>query len=340
MANGDERQTLIDETKNSVARMQQFDANTIPRVEELGTQINFTEAVEPVNRLIDIYKQLAVEVLNALPNDFLTGIRQQADNDYNLFDQILKFEAGTPQSNRDSLINRIINAYDSTFKILQPHISYSIRKSTDFDKLEREARAQVQSINDKVDEIQSQMEEKSQEANSILDTIRKVAAEQGVSQQAIYFKQEAEKYEEGATKWLKATIGLTTTLLAYAIFVLLIHKCDWLKPENTYETVQLTVSKILIFTAISFILGLSAKNFLASKHNAVVNKHRQNALLTYQALVKAAGDEANSDIVLTEAAGCIFMPQSTAFGKNENTDGKATSMLSIAPQVLRGIQEG
>jgi len=340
MANNDKRQTLLSETKESLSRMQGFDTKTLPRVEDLGREINFTEVVGPADRLIDLYKQLAEEVLEALPDNYLTNIKTQATSDFNLFDRILKFKSGTPEANKDELVNQVASAYTAAFNTLQQHISYSVRKSTDFEKLAREARANIQSINDKAAKIQSQMEEKNKQADSALKEIRKVAAEHGVSQQAVYFKDEAEKYDTGATKWLIATVCLTITLMAYAVFALLIYKWAWIKPENTYETVQLTVSKILIFTAISFILGLSAKNYLASRHNAVVNKHRQNALLTYEALVKAAGDDANRDIILTEAAGCIFSPQSTAFGKNESIDGKATSMLSIAPHVLRGIQEG
>ncbi|MFA7054049.1 MAG: carboxypeptidase-like regulatory domain-containing protein, partial [Kiritimatiellia bacterium] len=36
-----------------------------------------------------------------------------------------------------------------------------------------------------------------------------------------------------------------------------------------------------------------------------VNRHRQNALITYRAIVEAAGDQANRDVVLAKAAECI-----------------------------------
>lgn len=58
---------------------------------------------------------------------------------------------------------------------------------------------------------------------------------------------------------------------------------------------------------------MAARNYATHKHNAVVNRHRQNALLTYRALVAAAGEKGTEDVVLAHAASCIFSPQDTGF---------------------------
>ena len=334
-----ETQKIIDEARESLLRMQEFDTSTLPRVKELGSKINFSEAVEPTDRLVDLYRQLPCEVLESISRDFIQRIKSQADSDYNRLEQILKFEAGTPQSQRNSLINSLESAYDPTFQVLHPVISYSVRKSTDFAKLERDARAQVQSINDRADELQKQLEQRATQAEQVLKTIRKVAEEQGVSQQAIYFKNEAEEHKKGSKRWLITTICLTVVLGIYAVSVLLLYKSPFLVPTNTYEAVQVGISKVLIFATISFFLALAVKNFLAHRHNMVVNKHRQNALVTYQVLVKAAGDEANRDIVLTKAAECIFSPQVTGFNKGEPSEGTGLSVVSLAPKALREITE-
>jgi hypothetical protein len=60
-------------------------------------------------------------------------------------------------------------------------------------------------------------------------------------------------------------------------------------------------------------LYLCAKNFISHKHNAIINRHRQNALLTYTALVEAAGDTPNREVILVQAAACIFSPQGTGY---------------------------
>jgi hypothetical protein len=80
---------------------------------------------------------------------------------------------------------------------------------------------------------------------------------------------------------------MSVVLTIYAFASLFLHKWDWMMPTNMYETVQLGISKALIFAVISYMLFLCARNFIAHKHNAIVNKHRQVALQTYTALADA-----------------------------------------------------
>lgn len=325
------RQKYLENAKKSLERMQKFDVTTLPRIDVLGTGINFAEAVEPAERLIDLYRQLPLEVLEQLPNSYLTTVQNQADNDFNLLDSILKFEPGMPRAERDSRLDNLRKAYDPTFQSLHAFISYSVRKSTDFSKLEREARSLIQNVTDRANELQHELENRKKEADAVLQAVRKVAEEQGVSQQAIYFKNEADNHEKESTVWLKTTVWLTVGLTGYAAATLVLHKMPILAPTNLYETVQLAASKILIFVTISYFLILSAKNYVAHRHNSVINRHRQNALATYTALVKAAGDEATRDVVLAKAADCIFSAQSTGFAKTESADGGSLSLVNVAP---------
>lgn len=82
-------------------------------------------------------------------------------------------------------------------------------------------------------------------------------------------------------------------------------KLDLLKPQDIHESVQLLAAKLVSFTTAGYLLVLCARNCLAHTHNAIVNRHRQNALLTFQALVDAAKGEDKKDIVLTHAAACM-----------------------------------
>ena len=57
-----------------------------------------------------------------------------------------------------------------------------------------------------------------------------------------------------------------------------------LDTDSTPDAIQLAVAKVFVFAAVSYAVYLCARNFLAHKHNAIVNRHRQNALLTYTTL--------------------------------------------------------
>ncbi len=327
MATSEENQ--LQETKNSLERMQQFDASVLPRTEELGSAMSFQDAVAPANRLIDLYKQLAVGALDHFPSNVLRTIQQQANSDFNVLDSLLKFSAGSSKADRDQKIQQVRNAYPGAFEKLHPFISYSTRTATDFSRLEREARAHLQSAKDSSTALENELKKQRTEMDAALSAVRKTAEEQGVSQQAIYFKTAADEFEEEAQKWLKRTLWLVVLLATYVIVTLFLHKFSFLTPTNIHETTQLAISKILMFATLSFVVLLAAKNYLANRHNAVVNRHRQNALVTYRALVESASDTANRDIVLTKAAECIFSAQPTAFSKFEGADGGSFSLLNV-----------
>ena len=220
-----------------------------------------------------------------------------------------------------------------------PLISFAASRIRDFSALEAEGRAAIQSISDRTDELIETIEDHRQASASLLEEVRKVSAEQGVSQQASYFAQESEKHDELALRWRKYTIWTAAGLGLYALATTFAHKWVWLAPTNNLETVQLAISKVLIFGVIAYMLILCARNFLSHTHNAIINKQRQNALMTFTALVDAARDEDSKDVVLSHAAACIFAPQDTGYAKQTVSHAGASgpSVLGVL-QTLRSVK--
>jgi len=305
------------DTEESLMRMQSFDLASLPREKELGTVLNFRHAVEPAKALVELYKRIPATVLGDFPVAQLLQILNQANNDYNRLKEILDFKAGQPVDARDSLIKQLGNSYQASFSALHPLISYAASKAADFQRLETEARAMIQSVQDQGEKIAEKLQEKQEEAEKILTDIRKAAAEQGVSQQAVYFQQAEKEHEKQAKTWLIATIWLAAAMTLYAVASLFIHKIPLLRSDTVYGSIQLGVSKTLVFAVISYMLYLCARNFLANKHNSIVNKHRQNALMTYKAILNAAKDIEQKEIILTHAASCIFGPQNTGYSRSD-----------------------
>lgn len=332
-----QRSKAIEDAKTSLDRVQKFDATSLARESELGAALNFKDATPHARRLIDLYAQLPLESVDFFNHNEAARLKSVADSDYNILQQILSFDPqkGHGASEKKTWINQLDNTYEQTFQQMAPWIAYGVGRVTDFTKVGRDARATIQDIEDKAKKLGEDMEQHRKDAKQILDDIRRVAAEQGVSQQAIYFKDESADHNKLANEWLTRTKRLTVVLALYAITTLFIHKIPWLAPSTSYETIQLAVSKVLVFTTVAYFLLLSAKNFLAHRHNSIVNKHRQNALVTYRALVDAAGDGANRDIVLTKAAECIFGAQPTGFGKADGGESGAISMVSLAPGAIK-----
>ena len=389
--------TLIEEVSNSLARIQNFDPRQLPREDDLGRQMSFQDAVAPATKLIRLYQQLSLSSLDDLPDDKLIQIKKRADVDYEKFKEILGFQASLNDaaSRREQLIKNIQDAYLAAFNILHPLIAFSVSRSVNPQRLERqqeqteqilaETRVQARRIAEELgrqqaqtEQIQTQTEQivaetrertqyitedlkrqqaqteqivaetrertqyitedlKRQQAQTeqIVAEIREASAEQGVSQQAVYFKKESERHDTLAAEWRFRTFLLALGLVSYAVLSLFMHKIiPGLDPKDAIESAQLIAGKILIFSVIAYMLLLSARNFLANQHNAIINKHRQNALVTLRALVDAAKDEDNSDIVLMQAASCIFTPQETGYTRTGAGGGKQ-GMTTPVIELLR-----
>lgn len=293
--------------RDVLLRVQNFDIQLLPREKELGIELNFSDVVPYVNRIIALYKQISISSLEDFPLQQLNTLTTQANSDYNRLQDIIKFSQkdSNTYERRNSIIDGFKQShYQGTFNTLSPLIGYSTSKSADFKRLESEARATIQTVIDNGQKLTQELEENRIQSEEVLNEIRKVAAEQGVSQQAFYFKEESEYHDRESEKWRISTFKLAWVMGAYALLSLFIHKIPFFKPTSTYDSIQLGVSKILVFAVISYMLYLSARNFIAHKHNAIINKHRQNALMTYKALVDAASEKDNKEIVLTHAASC------------------------------------
>ncbi|WP_373387801.1 hypothetical protein [Pseudomonas alcaligenes] len=330
---------LYEETKESLERIQSFDEQTLPREVELGGKLNFKDAVAPAKILIDLYKRLSPTALQDFPDNILTVIRDNANNHYNIFSQMLSFDADqqSPGATRSGLISSLEKAYQPAFQSLHPYIAYSLHRSADFQRLDADARSTLQSIEDKSAKISERLAKYEDDAKQALDEIRKVAAEEGITQQAAHFNAEYQHHSEEAENWKTLAIKIAFALGGFSVLSLFIHKIPFLKPENTYDAIQLSISKFLIFFVIAYMLFLSAKNFLNHKHNAIVNKHRQNALMTHRALVEASGDAGVRDAVLLQASSCIFSPQPT--GYTSSSDSEISSQKSMVEILSKPIAQ-
>ncbi len=250
-----------------------------------------------------------------------------------MYTSILNFEVEKPNpvAHRSTIISSFRDGYDDVFNNLHNIITFTISRSVDFSRMERDARAAIQAISDRTSESETKIKQFEEEAEKSLDTIRKTLAEQGVSQQAYFYKEDAENHERQASLWLSRTVWLSVGLGVCAIVSFFLHKIPFIRPENAFDAIQLAISKVLIFFTITYMLVLSARNYMAHRHNAVVSKHRQNSLATYKALVEAAGEEANRDIVLTKAAESIFTAHLTGFTKGDGSDTGNMSMVTVQP---------
>jgi len=325
------------EAGEALRRVQQFDPETLVREDELGSKFALSEAVEPARRVIDLFRLIEPSQLEFFPEQQRKAIQDHANAFYNLLEKALNFEIEgaqpSPTQAKEALISQLQGQYQGVFNGLYPLIAFANARSQDFSSLERQARAAAQSARDEATKLQNDAQTQREAADAILKEMRAAAGELGVSQQAIHFKNEADLHATEARAWRKYTIGTAVGLALYALASLFFHHIPGLDPESPYRTIQIGISKILIFAVIAYMLFLCARNFLSHKHNEIVNRHRQNALATFTALAEATSDAASSDIVLSHAAACIFSPQDTGYTKHDSSHAEGVPSLQLVPRI-------
>ena len=121
------------------------------------------------------------------------------------------------------------------------------------------------------------------------------------------------------------------------IFTFCFGDAYFASPKTLYQTIQFNISRVFLLAIFAYALFFCSKNYFSSKHNAIINHHRTNALRSYEALAKAAKDTANTDIILNHAAACVFSPQNTGFSGGK-ADGKLPGAGSPPYFVSRLLQ--
>ena len=331
---------VIEDVIEDLVRVQQFDPESLIQKSRLGDEFAFDDAVGPAKRLIALFSKLPKDAVDGFAFQQLQQIQNLSKAAFNLFDQILKFNArgGDPENQHKAMITQLGESYQQNFTQLFPFISYAVARTVDFNQLSADGRAAVQGIHDQADSILKELDKQKIEAAAILTEVRAAAAEQGVSQQAKYFKDQADHHKDESDNWKKYTVRMAVAVGVYGVLAMFFHKIPWLATDSLADAIQITAGKLLVFFIISYMLSLCAKNFLSNRHNEIVNRHRQNALMTYKALVDAGGTPEARDAVLNHAAGSIYSLHDTGYSKYADKQGtSSSSVVGLIPKATLPI---
>lgn len=310
------------------------------RTNELGTSLDFSEGTEIFTRTLKLFRDIKDANLDNVPHDRINQLIQSVMEARNSFKKVKEFNpAGqnNPVQVRDTLIQNIASQYQSHFEQVAPIIAYAVRKGTDFEKLEENARKSVGEI----EKIKRDQEEKSKvliaEINDTLEKVRKAAAEVGVAQHAIHFMEEAQAHYKKTWYWLAATILLAVITIGYGVFNIWYYTTKILSVP-TPQLVQITISKIIVFSILYFGIIWTGKIYKSHWHNYVVNKHRQNALSSFETFVKATSDDQTKNAVLLQATQSIFSQQNSGFVSQDSEPAASPKILEIIRNIASGTE--
>jgi len=330
MATAEQETKARNELQTVLGELAKWKASALAR-KELGSDLSFESGVVYFSRLLRLFHALDDADLSDLPYPKIASITAVANQTRDLFLNIAGFSvskyANNPISQRDSFINQARDSYDSVFEYVAPAVAFTIRKGTDFEKLEEQAKEVVGRIEASAEENEKTLKAARENAELVVQEVRRIAQEAGVSQHAIHFKDEADRQEESAKPWLYSTIGIAAFTVGAGSLLLLRYL--WVVPTLTpSQSVQVAIPKIFVFSVLLSATVWAGRTYRAFRHNAVVNRHRQNALATFQAFAKAASDDETKNAVLLQATQCIFSPQQTGYISGE-PEGAPPQVLEI-----------
>jgi hypothetical protein len=328
----------LEQLINSVQTIVSIDPNSLARTETLGQALDFTPAIPIVQRTLDLFKSIPPEALIDLPEPVRQIIKSEAENTKLTIAAMQTFNPATSNNasaERNDLIATANARYNQAFASLAPAAGFFSGRRTDLSRFEHQAAQAVANAESQVLGFLSELKQTRDDARSALAEVRSVAAESGVATQAPHFGDEATRHETAAADWQKYTVRVAIGLGVFAAATI-VWAILW-TPDNNAQAVQIGLGKLLVFTTIATMLLLCSKTLMAHRHNAVVNKHRQNALLTFKVLADAGLSEHARDIVLTHASSCIYSPQDSGFGKSA---GPSQSVVEVLPKLIQQSHVG
>jgi len=307
------------------------------RAAELGTSLNFAEGRDAFDRTLRLFGDLKESNLDNVPLDVLNRLKNQTEQALNHFKQIQTFNPGSqsnPAQERNNLIQTVAVEYEKHFQNIAPLIAYSVRKGTDFEKLEETARNSVAQIEQAARHQKDQGEKHLADIKDTLEKVRRAAAEVGVAQHAVHFKEQAVEHINKTTAWLIVTTVFAVVTLGFGLYNAWYYATHVTMLTNA-QSVQLGIAKLVVFSILYSAAFWSGRIYKSQWHNYIINKHRQNALSTFETFVKAATDDPTKNAVLLQATQCIFSMQQSGFVTHSDAPP--------SPQILefiRGITGG
>ena len=242
----------------------------VAQVDRGGIRIDLSECIPKIQRFVDYFALLRYEDITLMPED----ARQVFSSHIRIVQQVFRdIEYGDPQelAHRDSLIANLDSAYYSLvkeFSWLMVHTQASRNNAQELDALLNRTQEAEDTLAD------------------ITEKARDVAAKIGAASHATLFEQTARNHALGRNIWLCFTFILAL-VAAGAGWQLMTQQPI---TDSVPGAVQFIGARLIVIGALSYMIVLAGRSYRSEAHNHVVNKHRSNALLTFEGILESAKD--------------------------------------------------
>ena len=342
---------------NSIA---QFEPVNLVAEKKLGSELSFEFLLPLFIEVISTVNKLRLLHIDKIPYQILSQLATIFGQINSILQQIASFSPGShgnPLQARDALAQSLEDSWNAIYitvrtllgsgdedaakneiDVLLSQVNTSVQLSSEAAESLRAKQSEISNnldtfIKEKTEAFEKEGSEKLKLVSNALDEVRKAAAEAGVSQTSAYFKIEANDHLLFSQRWLRALCAVIICLILFSLFGTdILRYFGTATPDKDSSNIQLAIfltQKGLIVFCLIFALIMSAKNYGAARHNYVVNKHRNNALSSFQAFATSAADEQTKSAVLIQATQSIFTPQASGYVKNDGENSASSPIIEI-----------
>ena len=285
--------------------------------------------------LVNAYQRITLQALNDLSVKQLNELVELTNSICSAFEGMLRHQREGWRPG-DEATATVLQAHENTLPIVLGYADRVVATKAmreDAESLLTELRAQQKSVEEAVKAAKTAVTETKESFQKEVDTLLETVSHMGASLHAAFFKREADKHIKFSIGWGIGALAFAALLTGYAFFgdkwiseVKFPAGEEW-TPEATYIFARTAITRILGVAIPLYGLFFCAKSYTANCHNVVVNRHRQNALSTYRALMRGNKDKENADIILTQAARFIYAPQDSGYGRGGGMEGGDVSIF-------------
>ena len=333
MATQEQFEQLKEQIEEKYQKLSEYKVDDLVRENDLGSALSFKEAEPIIIKTLELFNNAKSVPFDDVPYKLLNNFHAQLQNAIQRFEEFKSFKANqnNPVNQRNSLIQQLENQFDGYYQHTLPVLTVGLLKGNDLSVQQAKIEQLTEELEKKTQETEEKGQEYLEQLKETLKSAEEAAAKVGVSRHSQIFQQESKLHEEESIKWLRWTVGVLVAIVVVAsVFIFLFPEND---PTNA-EIIQYSITKIVVLSALFFGLSVCNRNYKAHKHNATLNKHRQNALSTFETFAKAAGTDSQiKNAVLIEATHTIFSNQQTGYLNSEKDNESSNKIVEIIKNV-------
>jgi hypothetical protein len=349
-------QTPEERLQERAATIAKWDLEALIHPKLSAQGFNFEAQRELFETIQKFYADISTARFKCFPQNYLETMWNTAESMVKALTQVQDFNLrlGDPTQVMNQITAFVNQTWREAYERSSPHLAFARSFSgaveediKAFQKTVADIKSRWESATTEFDNLTKvagqQFQANKTDLEKVMAAARESARNSAVSAQATAFEDEAHSAWVASWVWLCATVFgiIAGFVLVYCLFLTDIQpqgtatiaaRVNQLTTNNvaalpdngvqgkviTATLLQQTIARILIVTLVYTAVVWCGRNYFAARHNYTVNRHRRNAMQTFQAFVAGSDDSGTRDFILRQAAQCAFSPQQSGYLKDES----------------------